>query len=330
MVITIPAASRAGNGPRPINVNTDIPQLLKLLEDVFGEKMDDKSRRLLSTNASLSASPAFLWRLNPMASKLATGYVWEENGRVVGNATLLNTKIPGRYLVVNVAVDPDFRRRGIARALMQHLQAMARQRGARELLLQVVKDNKPAVDLYLSLGYRKLGSMTTWASSVSRVRELPLPADGDIPYRAVRELRRSEWRAAYTLDLACLHPDLNWPEPLSRDAYKTGLWQRLQDFLNGRTSETWVIAGDHRQLLGLASIWSEWGRAHRASLRVHPEWRGQLERPLLAKLLRRLKYLARRNVQIHHDDADELVSQLLRESNFRPRRTLTHMRLDLP
>jgi hypothetical protein len=54
-----------------------------------------------------------------------------------------------------------------------------------------------------------------------------------------------------------------------------------------------------------------------------------LERPLLAKLMRRLQYLPRRNVQIDHPDDDELVNSLLQEANFQPRRTLTHMRLDL-
>ena len=328
MVVTIPAADQAGNGPRPINVNTDIPQLLRLLELVFGETLDKEGRRLLSTNASLSASPAFLWRLNPMTSKLATGYVWEENGRVVGNATLLSTKIPTRFLVVNVAVHPDYRRRGIARKLMHHLHTLARRQQGQELLLQVVKDNAPAVDLYRSLGYRRLGSMTTWASSVPRLRELPL-ALADNSYLPVRELRSHEWRQAYELDRSCLHPDLNWPEPLGEDAYKSGLWQRVQNFLNGRTAETWVIASPQNELVGLASIWSEWGRAHRANVRVHPAWRGQLERPLLAKLVRRFKYLARRNIQIHHDDRDELLSELLTEANFRPRRTLTHMRLDM-
>ena len=54
-----------------------------------------------------------------------------------------------------------------------------------------------------------------------------------------------------------------------------------------------------------------------------------MERPLLAKLIRRLHYLPRRNVEVEHPDNDELVNALLQEANFQPRRTLTHMRLDI-
>lgn len=329
MVITVPATGHMQNGARRINPATDMPQLLTLLEQVFGEKLGEAGKRMLSTNASMLQSPAFLWRLNPMVSKLATGYVWLENGRIVGNATLLNTKKPGRFLVVNVAVHPDYRRRGIARQLMLHLQEMAQQYGGNQMLLQVVKENSPAVDLYRSLGYVPLGSMTTWVSSVSRVREVASSLGSDATVPAIRELRSSEWRSAYRLDVAALHPDLNWPEPLAADAYKSGWWQRFSQFMNGRASETWVAVAPNGHLAGMASIWSEWGRSHQGSLRVHPAWQGQLERPLLAKIMRRLKYLPQRNIQIHHPDTDELTSAILREANFTTRRTLAHMRLDL-
>jgi hypothetical protein len=65
------------------------------------------------------------------------------------------------------------------------------------------------------------------------------------------------------------------------------------------------------------------------ALRIHPAWRGQLERPLLAKAIRRISYLSTRNVRIDHPDDDQLTDQLLQEANFQPRRTLTHMSLDL-
>jgi hypothetical protein len=76
-------------------------------------------------------------------------------------------------------------------------------------------------------------------------------------------------------------------------------------------------------------IWSEWGRPHQIALRVHPAWKGQLERPLLAKAIRRINYLSPRIVRIDHPDDDELTNQLLQAANFQPRRTLTHMSLDI-
>jgi ribosomal protein S18 acetylase RimI-like enzyme len=327
MIVTAPSQDQSKNGPRPININTDVPGILKLLELVFGASLDAEGRKMFTGNASALESPAILWRLSPAAAKLSLGFVWEENGRIVGNVTVLTTEIPGRFLVVNVAVHPDYRRRGIARLLMQRVENLVRQRQGNQILLQVVKQNNAAIELYNSLNYTRVGSMTHWTAPVSRLRRLELNLDTVGP--PIRELKRHEWKAAYALDQQALHADLHWPERLDADAYKNGFWVKAMNFLNGRQAETWIATAAKNQLVGLGAITSEWGRAHEASIRVHPSWQGRLERPLLAKLMRRLQYLPRRNVQIDHPDDDELVNSLLQEANFQPRRTLTHMRLDL-
>lgn len=327
MIVTAPSQDQSKNGPRPINMNTDIPGILKLLELVFGASLDAEGRKMFAGTSNMAQSPAILWRLNPAAAKLSLGFVWEENGRIVGNVTVLTTEMPGRFLVVNVAVHPEFRRRGIARLLMQQVENLVRQRQGNQILLQVVKQNHPAIELYNALHYTTIGSMTHWTASASRLRRLELNLDTVGP--PIRELKRHEWKAAYALDQQTLPADLHWPEQLKQDAYKNGFWVKVMNFLNGRHSEAWVAITGKTQLVGLASLASEWGRSYEASLRVHPSWQGRLERPLLAKLIRRLQYLPRRNVQIDHPDDDELVNALLQEANFQPRRTLTHMRLNL-
>lgn len=327
MVITVPSQEQRSSGPRPINLNRDIPQVLELLELVFGASVDVDGRRLLAGSSQFS-QPAFIWRLNPAVSRLALGYVWEEDGRIIGNATVLTTETAGRFLVVNVAVHPNYRRRGIARALMQMITDLVRSRNGREILLQVVKENVAARELYRSLGFKVVGSMVAWYALASRLRFIDPVANGSGSSPFIRELRAQEWQAAYRLDRIGLHPDLNWPEALPSDAYKKGLWRTLVNFLNGRQIETWVTTNNQNQLVGLGSIISEWGRPHQAVIRVHPAWQGQLERPLLAKLIRRFHYLPRRNVRIDHPD-DEVMNELLADANFQPRRTLTHMRLDI-
>ena len=325
MVVTAQAQQQTYPALRPINMNKDIPQVLKLLEVCFGASVHNvEGQRFYTGPATTNQQTAFLWRLNPAASKLSLGFVWEENGRIVGNVTILTTKIPGRYLVVNVAVHPDHRRKGIAYKLMHAVHRMVKNQNGHEILLQVVKTNTPAEELYKNLNYETLGSMTSWYAPISRLRKLDPTADGSRgPH--IRELRRSEWQAAFQLDQTALPPILNWPEPLTHDAYQNGIVRKAMNFINGRSMETWVTT-QNNQLSGMATILTEWGRMHAASLRIHPEWRGELERPLLAKLIRRLYYLPRRNVRLDHPDADEFTSNLLREANFQPRRTLTHMR----
>jgi len=328
MVVTTHTQEQAYPGLRPINLNTDIPRVLKLLEICFGDSgSQHDGQRFYTGPATINQQAAFLWRLNPAADKLALGFVWEADGRIVGNVTVLTTQVPGRFLVVNVAVHPEQRRQGIAYRLMEAVHEMVQKRNGHEILLQVVKTNTPAVNLYQMLNYSRLGSMTSWQAPASRLRRLEPTADGSLgPH--IRELRPSEWQSAYNLDLAALSPELNWPEPLNHDAYQNGLWRKITNFVNGRSMETWVTTNNN-QLSGMVTILSEWGRTHAASLRVNPKWRGDLERPLLAKLIRRLQYLPRHNVRLDHPDDDEFTSHLLREANFQPKRALTHMQLKI-
>lgn len=327
MVITIPMSQPRGEGLRPVDMSRDISQIVDLLRMVFKDTLDIEDRQWLG-DAGQSYMPEALTRLNPAASRLANGFVWVADGRIVGNATLLPTKIWGRYLVANVAVHPSYRRHGIARELMHAVTDSVRARHGRVILLQVVKDNYPAIDLYTSLGYQSVGDMTTWYATSGRTRQISaILSSGPAP--EVRPLSNRMWRAAYQLDTSCVPADLNWPEPLPPDAYRQSIFRRIGDFFGGRQMETWAITEDDNQITGLASITGEWGRVHLVSLRVAASRAGQFERPLLAKIMRRISYLPRRNIRIDHPDDDSVTNELLQEANFIAQRTLTHMRLDL-
>ena len=59
--------------------------------------------------------------------------------------------------VLNVAVAPEARRRGVARAILDRVEAQGREQGARVSMLEVRRGNAPAIALYRSLGYREVG-----------------------------------------------------------------------------------------------------------------------------------------------------------------------------
>jgi hypothetical protein len=169
--------------------------------------------------------------------------------------------------------------------------------------------------------------MITWRLANSRAQDFAprVPgAEGDVP---VRDLPPDLWRAAFALDQLALSPTLAWPDPLPPDAYRRGFWQRLNNFTSGRKAQTWCTLDENGRLSGLAASRSEWGRPHYLSVRVLPEWRGVVERPLLRRLVAHSHDLPRRRIYLIHDAGDAVMNELAPAAHFTRQRTLTHMRL---
>ncbi len=64
----------------------------------------------------------------------------------------------GEAEVLNLAVNPDHRRRGIGRALLKAGLSELRLRGGREVFLEVRESNAAARAMYLELGFRVVGA----------------------------------------------------------------------------------------------------------------------------------------------------------------------------
>ena len=59
--------------------------------------------------------------------------------------------------MMNIAVSPASRRQGVARALIEALVSALRERGSKQLTLEVRASNDPARQLYESLGFLQVG-----------------------------------------------------------------------------------------------------------------------------------------------------------------------------
>ena len=99
------------------------------------------------------------WSENSVASELENPLsLWliaEEDGAVcgyVGSQTVLDETD-----MMNIAVCPDCRRKGIAAALITELVSRLKARGSRVLRLEVRETNFSAIALYEALGFTQLG-----------------------------------------------------------------------------------------------------------------------------------------------------------------------------
>jgi ribosomal-protein-alanine acetyltransferase len=97
------------------------------------------------------------WGEAELAADLTRAFaeVWvareEEGGPIVGYAIVWFPGDDGD--VLTIGTEPRMRRRGIGRALLERLQASARERAVRTLTLEVRPSNEPAVALYEEAGF---------------------------------------------------------------------------------------------------------------------------------------------------------------------------------
>jgi GNAT superfamily N-acetyltransferase len=224
---------------RPLNIVRDLPGVADLVEKCFADTMDSEGRNYIQQMRRAGQDNAFLrWasRTVESVSMPLSGYVWEENGEIIGNASLIPYRHARRkfYLIANVAVRPEYRNRGIGGALTSAAMEHARQRHAEETWLQVRDDNPGAIGLYRSLGFVEYARRTAWQSQPDRNTNSG-SASIDITRRTTRD-----WPIQETW-LRWLYPDLlTWYQPMPWIALRPGLGPMLYRFLSDIDVRHWV------------------------------------------------------------------------------------------
>ena len=90
-----------------------------------------------------------------LENKLSYWLVAVEDDRVAGYVG--SQSVQGEADMMNVAVRPDYRRRGIAQGLVTHLVAQLAEKKVHSLALEVRASNVPAISLYEKLGFAQVG-----------------------------------------------------------------------------------------------------------------------------------------------------------------------------
>lgn len=135
----------------------DVPDILRLIR-----ALADYERLGHEVVATEDALRATLFGPRPAAEVLLA----EEDGRPVGLALFFQNYStflarPGIYLE-DLFVEPDFRGRGLGKALLQAVARLAVDRGCGRFEWSVLDWNQPAIDFYRALGARPLNDWTTF------------------------------------------------------------------------------------------------------------------------------------------------------------------------
>ena len=238
------------NHIRMMDLTKDLDVIADLIEMCFPISSDPDGQSYVREMRKAARDMRIMGWLNRVAefgTTRSAGFVWEEDGEVIGNLSLIPFTEGGRrvHLIANVAVRPDHRRRGIGRALTVHALGHLRRKGDQKTWLQVREDNPPAVELYRSVGFSPQAVRTTWRikpgevnrSTVSRMPEIRL-----------RRRAASDWDAQQAW-LAETYPQLlRWNLPVQFTRFTPGALQAISNFVDGYHFKHWALANRDRCL----------------------------------------------------------------------------------
>ncbi len=256
--ITVPIRATQSGNLRPLNIIHDLPQVADLIELCFAATMDDDGQSYLQQMRRAGHDQGFLnWagKMVESSSMPLAGFVWDEGGKIVGNVSLVYQTYQGRKMAMlaNVATHPDYRRRGIGRALTENAMVTARQKGARDLWLQVRDDNPTAIKIYTDLGFQERARRTTYYSRAGGSQTQGKPrVDPGVPLGSARGLSASanagisvatpqarHWSQQYGW-LERAHPnELSWYAHWDWKSMAPGLGNWLRRMVAGTDGREW-------------------------------------------------------------------------------------------
>ena len=96
------------SGIRPFDIGKDLKPVAELIAEAFASELDPRGNAALREMRMMSRVGGFLKVLNRTTGEfndVFSGFVWVEDGRVVGNVTIQQAdKYGSRWQIANVAV----------------------------------------------------------------------------------------------------------------------------------------------------------------------------------------------------------------------------------
>ena len=165
----------------------------------------------------------FAKRFNANVDDLLNGFIYEADGQPAGVVMANQRGKSAGWWIGTVSTAPNFRRRGIARQLVEHLLDYFRQRGGEMAYLDVIAGNLPAYTLYESLGFENFSGRKEMQYTPNKVIARPQLPDG----YSIEKSNLFDWQGRFDLNQRILPDKIRQYEPLDPKRFQQPGYLRL-------------------------------------------------------------------------------------------------------
>ena len=313
---------------RPFDLHRDLAALASLIEVAFGPELAVTGSEIVQDMRQMALWGHMLWLAGATTAPLA-GFVWVENGEVVGNASLnRESEGSGVWTLSNVAVLPGYRGRGIAGQLLDTAVGYVRNHGGKRILLQVRADNQPALTLYRCRGFLTFDTLHELSLARNNWPSSPSPSGASL-----RRVRAADGCRIYHLVLNSRPCEVWKQRPIKAQQFHRGLWwqvrQHLQMAFAGRERFE-LLAESAGESVAYGNLTVHLFRGpHELELYVLPGQRGRWESELVHGLLGLVGDLPRQSVRTSISASHPEAIQVLQTLGYQTLRVLEQMALEL-
>ncbi len=338
MSATPAATGRIGaaeeNGIRPFDIGRDLRPVAELIADAFASELDPRGSAALREMRVMSHIGGLLKLLNRTTGEfndVFSGFVWIEEGAVVGNITVQRAdRFGNRWQIANVAVAPRYRGRGIARRLLQRALEHIRAAHGRWAVLQVYESNSAARHLYDEIGFETLGGRIDLV-----LRRAPsLPPDTPPPSLPnFRAFTSGQWQELYELAHRQPAAQSTWWRAVRRSDFQVNAEQQAAEWfwhtIGRRRVLRRCIQTGHRFDAALVLEAQRWSGRHNLKLWVRPEFYGRWEEGLLGWTIHALQEYPRLPLELTLNSEHTAALEAATAAGFYKERSLLTMRKEV-
>lgn len=323
---------KSASGIRPFDIGKDLRPVAELIAEAFANELDPRGNAALREMRMMSHAGGFLKVLNRTTGEfddVFSGFVWVEDGRLVGNVTVQRAdKYGSRWQIANVAVSPSYRGRGIARHLMERAVEHVEDSNGRWTVLQVYAKNDTARRLYETMGFEYLGGKSELLlRQVPPSAQLPdlkphIPSFYPFASQHAQEL--------YELANCQHHAQAQWWRAIRRSDFQVGFDQQIGEWFARMVGRRKVfrrcVQITRRFEAALMLTVQCWNGDHQLHMWVRPDNYGKYEDAFLSWVLHQLRDYPRYPVTLELLTEHGAAIEAAQTHGFEVTRTLLTMR----